>query len=47
MHERKCETDMDHIKPHTRTNKLNSKSPLKKIAKSTTDVAKNQQKDYS
>ena len=28
-------------------NELNSKLPLKKIAKSVTDIAKNQQKDYN
>ena len=42
---RLCETHLDHIILHIKTNGLNSKSPPKKIAKSVTDVAKNQQKD--
>ena len=47
MYERKHDTDLDDIKLHARTNMLTFKSPLKKIVKSVTDVAKNQQKYYS
>ena len=47
VYERKNDTDLDDIKLHARTNMLTFKSPLKKIVKSVTDVAKNQQKYYS
>lgn len=47
VYERKCDTDLDDIKLHARTNTLTFKSPLKKIVKSVTDVAKNQQNYYS